>query len=125
MQQPGAMFIFTGQDMVVSASRPVYSPDHNLLGVVAVDLFLSHLGNFLTGMDVGQTGQSFILEPSGLLIASSTGEKPFTVLQGDAGPSRINAVDSNNNLTKITAEALLTEFGSLAEMFRHLLLPTR
>jgi signal transduction histidine kinase len=99
--------------MAVTASQPVYDSEQNLMGVVAVDLFLSHLGNFLTGLDVGQTGQSFILERSGLLIASSTGEEPFTVTNNNNGPSRVSAIDSNNPLTRITTEALLTEYGSL------------
>jgi signal transduction histidine kinase len=108
-----AYILFTGQDMAVTASQPVYDSEQSLMGVVAVDLFLSHLGNFLTGLDVGQTGQSFILERSGLLIASSTGEEPFTVTNNNNGPSRVSAIDSNNPLTRITTEALLTEYGNL------------
>ncbi len=108
--------LFTGQDMAISASQPVFDSEQNLIGVVAVDLFLSHLGNFLTGLDVGQAGQSFILERSGLLIASSTGEKPYTILLNNNGPSRISTTDSDNPLTRITTKALLTEFGSLEDI---------
>jgi len=46
----------TGQDMAVAASRPVYDNQRNLLGVVSVDLFLSHLNNFLQSLKVGKTG---------------------------------------------------------------------
>ncbi len=62
--------LFTGQDMSISASRPVYDAQQKLLGVTGVNLFLSHLGDFLSEIDVGQTGHSFIIERSGFLIAT-------------------------------------------------------
>ncbi|GAB4447437.1 MAG: hypothetical protein Kow0031_29990 [Anaerolineae bacterium] len=104
--------LFTGQDMAISVSSPVYNTRQQLLGVVAVDLFLSHLSDFLAGMEIGQSGQSFILEPSGLLIATSTGEPPLTRPEGDTLPRRIAAHDSQIPLTRAAAAALLEQFGS-------------
>ena len=64
--------LFTGQDMAISASLPVYNEHHRLLGVFSSDIFLSRLDDFLKSLDIGKTGQSFIVDSSGKLIASST-----------------------------------------------------
>lgn len=69
--------LFTGQDMAISASKPVYSSSR-LLGVVSVDLFLSDISSFLAGIDIGKTGLGFIIDSDGLLIADSTRETIIT-----------------------------------------------
>jgi len=67
----------TGQDMAIAASAPVTGANSELLGVVAVDVFLSQIGHFLKTLDLGAHGQCFIVERSGLLVASTADEKPF------------------------------------------------
>ena len=101
--------LFTGQDMALPASRPVYDLEGNLLGVVSIDIFLSHLSDFLQSLEVGKTGQSFIIERSGLLVAASTGEIPLIEINGvDA---RISAADSGDLLTREAALFLHNAFG--------------
>jgi len=92
--------LFTGQEMAISASYPVYNPKKELLGVVAVDLFLSHLNDFLARLNLGQNGQSFIMEPSGFLIASSTGENLLTAVDKVPVLHRISAMESSVPLTQ-------------------------
>lgn len=95
----------TGQDMSFSVSRPVYR-DGDLLGVVGVNLFVSHVNDFLATVQVGESGQSFIMERSGMLIAASTGEQPFAV-EDDGMPRQQNpAVAAWEPLTAAAAEAL-------------------
>lgn len=106
--------LFTGQDKCISVSRPAYNAEGELLGVMAVNLFLSHLSDFLAGIAVGKTGESFILEESGLLIASSSGEKPFFTMDGTLSAQRKLAHESENLLTQEAAGALLQEFGAYA-----------
>ena len=84
--------LFTGQDMAITASRPVYDAYGDLLGVAAVDLSLSQLSAFLQALPLGK-GTAFIMERSGLLVASSRGERPF-VLYEEGGARRLPAVDS-------------------------------
>ncbi|MBU0492911.1 MAG: HAMP domain-containing protein [Chloroflexi bacterium] len=117
VEQGGAVWsdvyiLFTGQDMAISASRPVYDDQHNLLGVTAVDLFLSHLSNFLAGLEIGHTGHSFIMERSGLLIAASTGEQPFATPTEGTAPQRIQASASTAPLIRAAAAALTKQFGA-------------
>lgn len=104
--------LFTGQDMAISASRPVYDERHSLRGVVSVDIFMSHLSDFLQGLDIGKTGQSFIVEYSGLLIAASTDEQPFVTSPGQAAPRRLKAGESSSPLIRGAAEALTQRFGN-------------
>ncbi len=101
----------TGQDMAIAASRPVYDGQENLLGVVSVDLFVSHLGDFMRDIEIGQTGSAFIVERSGLLVASSTGEKPFVDPPGDEPPRRITASESAMPAIRGAAEYLGAQFG--------------
>ncbi len=105
--------LFTGQDMAISASKPVYSDSRKLLGVVSVDLFLSHIGSFLAGIDIGKTGLSFITDHQGLLIAASTNEMIFTPKKDGELQRRLGAGESTNLVIRTAAETLTDEFGSL------------
>ncbi len=104
--------LFTGQDMAVAASRPVYDAGGELLGVVSADLFLSHLADFLKTLNIGKNGQSFIIERSGLLIASSSEEQPFTAPDDAGTQRRIKAVESRSPLIRQAAQTLLRRFGA-------------
>ena len=88
----------TGQDMAIAASRPVYDKDKRLLGVVSVDIFLSHINQFLANLKIGKTGQAFIIERSGLLIASSGKESLIQKKTGKAPLSRLDATASTSPL---------------------------
>ncbi|RPH48199.1 MAG: sensor histidine kinase, partial [Desulfobacteraceae bacterium] len=103
--------LFTGQDIAISASCPVYDTQQKLIGVVAADIFLSHLSSFLKELDIGRNGQSFIMEHSGMLIASSTDEQPFTVANKASGNRRLEAGQSSVSLIRGSAEALINKFG--------------
>jgi diguanylate cyclase (GGDEF)-like protein len=90
--------LFTGQDMALSASLPVYDDGQKLLGVVSVDIFLSQIQEFLTNLEISASGQSFIMERSGLLIATSTGERP--IQQGSKGLERLHVSQIQNPVVK-------------------------
>lgn len=108
-----AYILSTGQDLAVAASRPVYDSRHNLLGVVSVDIFLSHLSYFLKSLNIGHTGQAIIVEQSGLLIASST-DKSLVIDSSDPqNLSRLNAKDSPVPLINGAMLALRDQVGGL------------
>ncbi len=102
--------LFTGQDLAISSSSPVYDEQHNLLGVVANDIFISHLRDFLQSLNIGKTGQSFIIERSGLLVASSTDEAPFIDLD-DETQQRLQASESEIPLIRMAARHMTEHFG--------------
>ncbi len=101
----------TGQGMAVAASRPVYDHQRNFLGVVSVDLFISHIDNFLQRLKIGKTGVGFIMDRSGFLVASSIGENPFTEpVQGEPKRCR-RIIESASILIQHAANALEKRFG--------------
>lgn len=102
--------LFTGQDMAIAASRPVYDAAGNLLGVASSDIFLAHLSDFLRELDIGRTAQSFVVERSGLLVASSYDESPFEANEGEP-PRRRHATESASPTIARAAEFLHTTFG--------------
>lgn len=79
----------------IAAVHPVYDDTGTLQGVLTADFSLSHVNNFLQTLKVGKTGQTFIMERSGLLVASSTQEKPFLPRQpGNPELQRMKASQS-------------------------------
>lgn len=60
------------QKIAISASSSVYGPTGEFLGVVGINLSLSHISNFLQSLPVGKNGQVFILEKFHLSVAIST-----------------------------------------------------
>ena len=104
--------LFTGQDMAISASRPVYDEQENLLGVVSSEVFLSHIARYLNQLDIGETGQCFIMERSGLLVASSTEERPFTNAEENGAQRRLFATESGIEDIRNAAAYFQERFGS-------------
>lgn len=105
----------TGQDMAIAAARPVYDGNGNLLGVVSVDVFLSQLSHFLSRLNIGKTGQAFIIEKSGLLVASSAGDPLYRDGSGPDTKSRINAADSSNPMIRQAIKTWLHHKGENQE----------
>ncbi|HEY9851611.1 MAG TPA: methyl-accepting chemotaxis protein [Leptolyngbyaceae cyanobacterium] len=100
----------------ITASAPIYNKtDNSLIGVCAVDLYLPReLSNFLKTLKIGKSGQTFIMERSGVLVASSTKE-PITTGSGEE-TKRLKAEESNNPLVKATGEFLRDRFPNLNQI---------
>ncbi len=104
--------IFTGQDMALAVSGPVYDRKDTFLGVVSVDLFLSHLSQYLQGLSIGKTGQAFIMERSGKLVACS--KSPVLLVDEDPSlSSRVQGVESEDPVVRGAVRALLDRFDDL------------
>ncbi len=99
----------------VATSRPIYDKKTGKLqGVIAVEQRLSQISDFLRQLKVSPSGQTFILERNGLLIASSSNEEPFTVVNDK--PQRLKALDSKDPLLRATAKHLTEKFGNLSKI---------
>jgi len=103
--------LFSGQDMTISASRPVFDNGQKLLGVVSTDIFISKISEFLKNLKFGETGLGFIVDRDGLLIASSVDEKPFTDPGGDEEQKRLSASESAIPAIRNASEFLINKFG--------------
>jgi C4-dicarboxylate-specific signal transduction histidine kinase len=102
---------FLEPTLLVSAMEPLYDADRKPQGVLFTALRLDHIGRFLNDLKIGKTGQAFIIERNGALLATSTKELPF--LEQNGKRTLIDVGDSKNNVTKQTSQALKDRFTNL------------
>ena len=103
-------------ELGITFSAPVSDDTGKFRGVIAVDLILSDISNFLRQLEISPNGQVFLLETSGDLIASSTSEQPYILPEEGQKPQRMQAVASQNELTQATAKYLMATVGDLSEI---------
>ncbi|MEH2430224.1 MAG: ATP-binding protein [Nostoc sp.] len=102
----------TGPFISASASRPIYDSQNRLLGMIATDIHLLKLSHFLRSLNISQSGEVFLLERDGTLIASSGTEKPFVVVNQEI--RRLHAINSSNPIIQSVARHFQTSgFGSI------------
>lgn len=94
--------------IAASAGRPIYNAQNRLLGMVAADIHLLKLSEFLRSLDVSRTGQVFILERNGKLIANSSTHQPFTLVKNDI--QRLQATDSPDSVVQNISRKLQQKF---------------
>jgi diguanylate cyclase (GGDEF)-like protein len=85
---------FSGADLVATRARRVLGADQQFEGVVATDVSLKKLNDFLSNLKVSPNGFAIIVEPNGDLIASSI--SPNVAQAPDGTKRRINAKASDN-----------------------------
>ncbi len=100
--------------LTIAAVKPYYQPSGKLGGVTAVNLYLNDINSFLQRLKLSRAGKIFILEPNGLLIASSSKQPSYRLVNGKI--QRISASQSNNTLMGTTIAYLTDKFGSLEQI---------
>ncbi|MEG4529813.1 ATP-binding protein [Microcoleus sp. D2_18a_D3] len=100
--------------LAVSANRPVFDKNKNLIGVIGIDQRLSQISDFLRQLKVSRSGKTFILERSGLIVASSSTELPYTLVNDK--PRRLKAIESRDRLIQSAAQYLQQKFGNFREI---------
>jgi PAS domain S-box-containing protein len=101
------VYVNRGYDLLqIKASRPVYDRNNQLLGVLASELGLKQIGQFLQTLKIGQSGEVFIMEPTGELVASSMSHQ--SLLGGDS--KRLRALESKDLLMRSSAAFLRDRF---------------
>jgi len=117
-QQPlwtGVYPNYTTPYPLISAVSPIYSPDAGeLLGVTNATLTLGQLSDFLETLPVGESGQVFITERSGDLVATSSGEA--LTRPEPRHTRRVTMAESTNPLVRGAAAYLQQEYGDLATL---------
>ena len=105
---------FLTRDLAITAAMPIYDDSGKLLGVAGSDLLFSRIKEFLTSLKVGKTGQTFVMERSGMLIATSTKTPEFTVESQQV--KRIKASESNNVVIRQTGKYLEKIYGKVGKI---------
>lgn len=99
----------------IYALAPIYDATGKWRGVFASDFTLAALNTFLNQLKFSPSGQTFIMERSGNLVATSTLEIPF-VKPALGEPTRLLAVNSKDTLTRDIARQLTHKFGNLSTL---------
>lgn len=99
----------------INASAPYYDRQGNLIGVFTCQMGLDQLRGFLQTLRVGKSGQVFLIEPSGDLIATSLTNQPLTVGTGEA-QQRLKATESSNPLMRQSMKQLIARFQDLNKL---------
>ena len=111
------IYAFTASPVLgITPVMPIYNETGNLRGVLAIDLTLSQISDFLKSIKISRSGQVFAIERSGEIVASSTDELPF-VTDKD-GQKRLLATKSQNLLIRSTSTYLQKRFGSFEKIDR-------
>ncbi len=71
---------------------------------MGADIHLSKLSEFLRNLDVSRSGQVFIMERDGMLVATSSQEQPFIVANKEI--KRLKATDSSNPVVRSIAQQI-------------------
>ena len=96
----------------ISAVAPVYR-NGELIGVVGCDLVLDDISLFLQKLHFSASGQSFIIERSGDVVATSTAERPFVKNLNGVELVRLKAENSSNKIIAATAKELRKRWNNL------------
>lgn len=99
--------------LVATRARRVLAPDGTFAGVVATDVSLKALNDFVSRLKVSDNGVAFIIEPDGKLIASSASANVVTLPDGHHG--RISADASDHPLLKATYERVRERIATRAD----------
>jgi PAS domain S-box-containing protein len=114
-----AIYPFIGEantGLTITAVKPYYQQSGKLAGVTAVDLYLNDINNFLQKLPVSRSGQIFILEPNGLLVANSSQQPNYNIVNGKV--QRIALSASKEPLMGATVQYLKEKFGSFDRINR-------
>ena len=105
---------FLEPTLILSALQPVYNSQKQLEGVLIAALRLDSIGQFLNSLKIGKSGQTFIIERNGTLLATSTPEKPFRTQNGKKELFKVT--ESSDAVTQTTAKYLESHFKNLHQI---------
>ena len=99
----------------ITPAAPIYNKNTGeLQGVLAIDVTLSQLSDFLRSLEVGEFGEAFIFERSGNIVATSGLEPPYVLT--DAGETRLHITQSETPLIQATAQEVLRQIGNFEQI---------
>lgn len=100
----------------ISSSYPVYDNANRLVGVLGIDFILSQISDFLQKSKISKSSRVFIIERNGLIVASSSTEKPYVEINRQA--QRLNSLQSQDPLIQLTANYLKKRFKSFTAIVK-------
>ncbi|HEY9831185.1 MAG TPA: PAS domain S-box protein [Stenomitos sp.] len=113
---PIYIYVPASRGLGIAASYPFYDRVGQFQGILSSDLSLTAINNFLKSLEIGTHGEAFIIERSGMLVASSSPELPFASSVDGKEKKRIKATEIKNPLIRATAQHVISHFGNLANI---------
>ncbi|OUL37669.1 hypothetical protein BV372_01535 [Nostoc sp. T09] len=105
---------FSTGGLAITAAQPVYDKQGKLKGVLGSDFIFSQVNTFLQSLKIGTSGQTFIMERSGMLVATSTPDPTYQITTKQT--QRIKASESQNYLLQQSAKHLQQRFGNFTQI---------
>jgi PAS domain S-box-containing protein len=102
----------TSDEIKLSAVVPI-EQDSKFVGVLGIELSLTQIDQFLEQLEISTSGQAFIIERSGKLIASSD---PDTLIAVNS--LRFRATESENPVIHLTAQGLADKFDGFERIYK-------
>ncbi|HJV50578.1 MAG TPA: diguanylate cyclase [Noviherbaspirillum sp.] len=85
---------FTSREPTITLAKAVYHADRSLAGVLATDVTLKMLTDFMRTLKISAHGVAFVLDGDGTMIASSGAELPFKMVRDEPEPRRIEEMQT-------------------------------
>jgi diguanylate cyclase (GGDEF)-like protein len=101
----------TRNEMKMSLSQPIYDKSGKLQGVIGVDCLLSSISKFLEEITIGKSGNAFIIDRSGRLIAASSGKVSY-----EEQKRGIFVSESNNPQIRAIGKYISENFDDLSDI---------
>jgi diguanylate cyclase (GGDEF)-like protein len=100
---------FTPGTIFVAASQPLHNSAGEVIGVSGTDISLNGIQRFLEQTPVSPHGYTFLMERSGMLVASSGKEPSFRLVGGE--PQRANVLDPQTPMLRAIGVSLKQKMG--------------
>jgi len=113
---PIFLYVPSSRGLGIAASYPIYNQKQQLQGVFTSDITLVTISEFLKKLRVGTHGQVFIMERSGLLVATSTSEQVLLTSADGKKKQRLQVIESQEPLIRLAGEHLVSHFGNLTQI---------
>jgi PAS domain S-box-containing protein len=96
--------------LAVDVVAPVYDENGTRLGVIGVSLNPASISEFLQNLSIRQKLNIFIVDDSGLLVASSTMPQPYTHVDGKL--QRFDTLTATDPFVQSATRRVIGQFGS-------------
>ncbi len=105
---------FLEPTLILSEMQPLRNAKNELDAIIIASLRLDYIGQYLKSLKISETGQVFIIDRNGNLIATSTNERPFR--EKGTAKERLPAIDSQNEMTRSIATAVQKKFPTVGQI---------
>ncbi|HEY9652877.1 MAG TPA: PAS domain S-box protein [Coleofasciculaceae cyanobacterium] len=113
---PIYVYVPSSRGLGIAANYPFYDETGKFQCVLSSDLSLVAINNFLRSLKIGTHGEAFIIERSGMIVASSSPETSFVNSAQTNDNKRVSFTEIKNPLIRATALNLTSKLGKLTNI---------